>query len=106
MTDTRAVAAQLQARLAELTGRIDTIEADLRQPHAADSEEQAVDREGDEVLEGLEQAGLDEIMQIKGALDRIANGSYGICTSCGEPIAEARLQAMPTAARCINCASV
>jgi RNA polymerase-binding transcription factor DksA len=104
MTDTRAIADQLHARLAELTSRIETIEADLRQPLAADSEEQAVDREGDEVLEGLEQASLDEIMQIKGALDRIANGSYGDCTSCGEPIADARLKAMPTASRCMNCA--
>ena len=97
MTDHNALAAQLRARLAELTGRVDALETDLRQP---------LDREGDEVLEGLEQASLDEIMQIKGALDRIANGSYGTCTSCGEPIADARLHAMPTAARCINCASV
>ncbi len=105
MTDHNALAAQLRARLAELTGRVDALETDLRQPLAADSEEQAIDLADDEVLEGLEQASLDEIAQIKAALGRIADGSYGHCTSCGEPIGEARLHALPAASRCINCAA-
>lgn len=35
---------------------------------------------------------------------RLAEGSYGVCTSCGEPIAPARLAARPTADSCIGCA--
>ena len=37
------------------------------------------------------------------ALKRIAAGTYGICDSCGKPIALARLEAEPTAVRCRDC---
>lgn len=104
MTEHSSLSAQLRRRLAELTGRVDALEAELGHPLDADSEEQAIDLEDDEVLEGLEQASLDEIAQIKAALARIRDGSYGICASCGEQIGDARLKAMPAATRCINCA--
>ncbi|MFG6445955.1 TraR/DksA family transcriptional regulator [Microbacterium sp. P06] len=38
------------------------------------------------------------------ALERLAEGSYGICVVCGAPIAAGRLEARPTAATCIACA--
>jgi RNA polymerase-binding transcription factor DksA len=38
------------------------------------------------------------------ALRRVAEGTYGICERCGSPISEARLEAMPTARRCLDCA--
>jgi len=37
------------------------------------------------------------------ALDRIARGEYGTCVDCSEPIAAARLQAAPSAERCVAC---
>jgi DnaK suppressor protein len=37
------------------------------------------------------------------ALNRIANGEYGICTECEEPISERRLKAIPWAKCCIKC---
>lgn len=37
------------------------------------------------------------------ALGRVADGTYGRCTSCGRPIAADRLAARPTAATCIDC---
>ncbi|MDQ1532927.1 MAG: DnaK suppressor protein, partial [Actinomycetota bacterium] len=36
---------------------------------------------------------------------KLDGADYGLCESCGAPIAEARLQAMPTARMCISCAS-
>jgi DnaK suppressor protein len=39
------------------------------------------------------------------ALARLAEGSYGICERCGQPIAPARLAARPAARTCIACAS-
>ncbi|MGH9075267.1 MAG: TraR/DksA family transcriptional regulator [Acidimicrobiales bacterium] len=39
------------------------------------------------------------------ALTKLADGTYGRCQSCGNPITPARLEAMPTARLCINCAS-
>jgi RNA polymerase-binding protein DksA len=37
------------------------------------------------------------------ALTRIKNGTYGICKYCGNPIAEKRLLARPTANSCVSC---
>ncbi len=46
---------------------------------------------------------LAELTQVEQALARIADGSYGECLDCGRPIPHARLQAYPTATRCIPC---
>lgn len=43
------------------------------------------------------------IGKIKEALERIDDGSYGICESCGEEISEARLKARPVTTLCIEC---
>ena len=47
--------------------------------------------------------GVNEIRDIDAALLRIAQGSFGICTDCDEPIDLKRLQALPTAKRCQRC---
>jgi DnaK suppressor protein len=43
------------------------------------------------------------ILKIKQALERIENGTYGICETCGEEISEARLEARPVTTECIEC---
>jgi RNA polymerase-binding transcription factor len=40
---------------------------------------------------------------IDAALGRLDGGTYGTCVSCGRPIAPERLQALPSAALCIDC---
>jgi DnaK suppressor protein len=47
-----------------------------------------------------------ELGDIEAALKRIQAGTYGQCTDCGVVIPPARLQAYPTAKRCINCQSL
>lgn len=37
------------------------------------------------------------------SLDRIKKGTYGVCKYCGNPIAEKRLLARPTASSCVTC---
>ncbi len=44
-----------------------------------------------------------ELREIDAALARIAAGTYGVCEDCGESIDRARLDAAPTAARCVDC---
>ena len=44
-----------------------------------------------------------EIASIEHALDKFEKGTYGLCDSCGKPIAPERLEALPQAARCVNC---
>jgi DnaK suppressor protein len=43
------------------------------------------------------------IGKIKDALERIENGTYGICESCEEEISEKRLKARPVTTLCIDC---
>jgi RNA polymerase-binding transcription factor DksA len=45
------------------------------------------------------------LYEINDALRRLYNGDYGNCETCGEPIARARLQAMPHARQCVPCKS-
>lgn len=44
------------------------------------------------------------LAEIEAALARIKKGEYGMCASCGEPIPEARLKALPWARVCVKCA--
>ncbi len=48
---------------------------------------------------------LETLDDVDHALSKLDDGSYGSCESCASPIAEARLEAMPTARLCITCAS-
>ena len=105
MVDVSQIREQLKAHLKSLNQRIDEIEADLRTAPSADFEEQAVETEGDEVLEGVEGSALTEAQQIHAALERIKAGSYGECVTCGKAIGEKRLLALPYAPQCIQCAS-
>ena len=94
----------LTARLAKLEHEIANIDTTLREPDAEDFEDRATENEGDEVLEDLGKAAQAEIVQIKAALQRIEEGTYGECATCGKEIAEARLRAVPHTPQCINCA--
>jgi DnaK suppressor protein len=67
----------------------------------ADTATETYDRELDHTLEENSEHVLEEI---KAALKRIEEGTYGICTNCGKQIAEPRLEALPWATLCIDCA--
>ena len=43
------------------------------------------------------------ILKLKEALDRIDDGTFGVCESCGRPISEKRLMARPVTTLCIEC---
>lgn len=96
---------QIETRIAELTGQMQKISDDLDQPLPADLEDQAIDLEDDEVLERLGRANQQELRLLNDALKRIADGTYGICAKCGEDISQARLDAVPYAMICRNCAA-
>jgi phage/conjugal plasmid C-4 type zinc finger TraR family protein len=46
---------------------------------------------------------VEELRAIQAALQRIAAGTYGVCVRCGAEIPWARLEAYPTAERCVPC---
>lgn len=43
------------------------------------------------------------LTEVRAALERIADGSYGSCLNCQEPIRPARLAAVPWASYCVKC---
>lgn len=45
-----------------------------------------------------------ELVRVEKALRAMDEGTYGLCQRCGEPIATARLNAMPHATACVGCA--
>jgi DnaK suppressor protein len=51
----------------------------------------------------LKQTDAKILRNIEEALWRLENGTYGICRECNEPIAPARLNAIPWARLCITC---
>jgi len=88
--------------------RLSAIQSDRRRGKGAleaDFAEQAVQRENDEVLDGLDVTGRHELEGIEAALARIEAGTWGSCARCGESIAEGRLEAMPAAVACHGCAT-
>ncbi len=87
--------AQLEARLAVLQSRIETIGGELLSHDSRDWEELAIEREDDQMLEDLGQSAQNEMRMIAAALERIEAGEYGYCAYCGEPIAESRLDLLP-----------
>ena len=51
----------------------------------------------------LKQTDAKILQAIQDALRRIEDGTYGVCKDCGEPIAAARLDAIPWTRSCISC---
>jgi DnaK suppressor protein len=58
------------------------------------------DREINFILSDRERV---KLKQIDDALERLDDGSYGVCESCGQEIAEERLVAMPFTRLCRDC---
>lgn len=100
MTPIHDRARQLQARRDELTARMIEVDAELDSHDSKDWEDLATEREADEVLEDLGQAAQAEIARIDAALRRIEVGEYGYCVTCGERIAEERLDLVPATPFC------
>jgi DnaK suppressor protein len=98
-----SVRADLTAERDRLAAQIDNLEpstsdsrvddnfADLGQVAAEQGENQALAAQ-------LRQ----ELAEVDRALTKLDAGTYGRCETCGEPIAPARLEAMPAARFCIN----
>lgn len=103
MRDLEVYRTRLQARKAELDERLHKIEDQLDDTPDPDAEERAVEREDDEMLEGLGNAGKKELQKIQNALSRMENETFGICTKCGEEISDARLDIVAYATKCRHC---
>jgi RNA polymerase-binding transcription factor DksA len=104
LTDERA---RTLERLADLTGDYAGIVAASVDSNADDEH----DPEGSTIAFERSQVGAlvaqarAHLEEVDAALARVERGTYGVCESCGGPIAPARLEARPVARTCITCAS-
>lgn len=94
----------LEERRKVLTAHLTKVEDTLDETPSKDWEDRSSERQGDEVLEALGNAELAELRRIDAALTRFDDGSYGTCQKCGEAISDARLELLPDAPLCKNCA--
>lgn len=96
---------KLSALKDEITQRANGIDKDIRhEGMSADWEEQATERENDEVLESLGHFSERELDMINDALNRIEAGNYLTCSECGESIPLSRLELLPYTKYCVACA--
>ncbi len=61
------------------------------------------DRAASDVRMGCRESASEEIRQIDEALERIADGSFGLCEMCEASISKVRLEAIPYAGLCLAC---
>jgi RNA polymerase-binding transcription factor DksA len=93
----------LDALLHEYTTRAEAIARCLERRHPGNGAEQAQQRQNDEVLEALLAEAEQGLLLVRQAQQRLAEGRYGECLCCGEPIEAARLAALPVAECCLSC---
>jgi DnaK suppressor protein len=100
---------------ARLTDRLEEIEATLTRVHVrgddlgtelADYDQHEADQGSDTYEQELDETRMailrQEQLLVKQALQRLAEGKYGICIDCGKEIPAGRLKAMPEAIRCVE----
>lgn len=110
MTTLRALEQDLRQRLHDIQVRLNQlhprasgeIAADVRRNDLCDSA-QAIGALADQTI-SVDRLTL-AAQRITATLRRIADGTYGRCAECDEPIPPARLKAIPTATLCVRCQS-
>lgn len=106
----QALKTHLQQRAQQLLQELDTARSEQAQS-AHDTEDlppepdanQSRDTSDREVRHAEQMRDQQELKDVRAALQRMEDGSYGECMDCGKGIALARLQAFPSAKRCIAC---
>ena len=92
----------------ELIHRTDRLNKNKTRPRSmgmqeADSIEQSVSVQNNEVIDRLEELDRIELDKVLKAIIRIEQGTYGKCVKCGDDISSKRLEAMPFANICMDC---
>lgn len=97
----------LERQRALLVGEVASTETELhsiQEEREIELEELAQEDRAARSLAQLDDRAKHEIEEIDTALRRVAEGTYGICEACGDPIVEERLRALPATRFCMDCA--
>jgi DnaK suppressor protein len=106
----REIRAEIEGNVSQLRAEISAAEADLvglmrdagdgAGDDQADAGAKTFEREQEISLANNAREMLEQNLH---ALERLDDGSYGVCESCGNPIGKLRLQAAPRATLCVSC---
>lgn len=91
---------EILQRIARVNGDVDA----RSEPYDPDATDRAIEFENLEVLFEIDAASRLELGQINRTLERLDEGRYGRCNSCGRPIEPQRQKVLPYAETCIACA--
>jgi len=109
--DTRSVADALRTRLENLDAELDELTAVPRDPAAAVSFGKRIGDGTTEAIARMTKVGTAEQLSVMRAdvvraLEKIEDGTYGLCDRCGASIPDERLEARPWSVLCVSCASM
>ena len=109
--DTRAVAEELRVRRDQLIAELDVVTVVERDPDASVSFGKRVGDGTTAAVERLNLVGTARELEamlhdVDRALQKLEDGTYGICDRCGKLISEARLEVRPWSVLCIDCAAL
>jgi DnaK suppressor protein len=104
------VIALLEARRDDLAAELAELAEPVRAPGVQmQFGKRAGDHTADAVLQMTRTVTAGELhhvaTEIARALEKLEEGTYGVCDECGRPIAPERLEALLWATRCVNCQS-
>jgi len=108
---------QLRSRLSSqcehLMEELGQLEASIRQTTEQRERDSFSSEDGDGVTDGLEldrylawqKQTIDRLSEVRHALRKFEQGTYGLCEGCGQQIDPGRLEALPQASLCLSCKS-
>ena len=102
--------AALEGRRRDLEAELDELTAVPRDPVAAVSFGKRIGEGTSAAIDRLEKVGAAKelavmLSDVERALEKLDEGTYGVCDGCGDQIAEERLEARPWTSLCVRCAS-
>jgi len=109
--DLTQAAEELRARRDELKAELGEMTTIERDPHASVSFGKRIGEGTTEAVERLNRVGTARelgamLEDVDRALQKVEDGTYGICDRCGRLIPDARLEARPWSVLCVECAAI
>ncbi len=109
-TNFKQLRSRLKSEHKRLLGELEQLKANIRPSEVrregspfGKREEEATESFELEKRLAVEKQVRDHLVEVEHALDKFEKGTYGLCDSCGQPIATDRLEALPQASLCVNC---
>lgn len=98
-----AIKQELLLRKQDLDQKLTQLNEKVTDEREMDPADQAASSTMELLKSSFQNTELDEYRNIELALDKINEGTYGICVDCGEPISDKRLNLNPNSSRCLVC---